>query len=381
MPATLSRSPFSDSRSVADALKRDILEGHYAPDEPLPSVREIAERFRVGMRLARNALRCLVDDGLAYTRERQGTFVSHRAAETRPASQHLERAIVIERPDGTRPHYNHVAYTESYRGLFESRGVEMALARAPSSKAQLESFFSDTIPLQRQGCILVNLPQVELIGWLNELEVPFVLQNFLAYQFSQLPPHSSVVINKVSGAFDATNYLLGLGHRRLGFMGYLPGKPEPDHFQLNVYDGFSAALKCAGVEIHARYLTGRAVNERDEGMRLARDYFERQDLPTAILAQTDNQAACLLDAAHERGLRVPEDISIVGFDGLEEFANTSPPLTTVNDPRRVLATEAAKLLLDIAADPERCPQRRILSCQLTVRQSAGPVPEHRAGEP
>ena len=378
MNQTLARAPFSNSRSVAAALWQDVLEGNYVPHTALPSVREIAERFNVGERLARNALSQLVQDGIAYTLDRQGTFVSEAIPHQETKHSALRRVVVIERSTGTHPAYNETAYFDSYRQLLDQHGVEMHRTRLPLDKSQIRALFPGDIPRHEQGALLVNAHDEQLMAMLNDIGVHFVVQKFIAYSTENLPPHASVVVNKVAGAFDMTNYLLGLGHRRIGFIGTNPHSEDCGPSDFNVYEGFAAALRCNAMGVHTKYLANRAVNDPEEGMRLARAYFERPELPTAILAQCDMQAACLLRAAKERGIRVPEELSIVGFDGLKEFADSDPPLTTVNDPRRVLAREAMQLLIDIAEDPSAGPVRRVISCPLTIRQSAGPAPADEA---
>jgi len=325
--------------------------------------------------VSRNALQELVQDGLAYTVDRQGAFVDDVSAVERSGCA-LECVTIVERPEGTHPAFNRAAYYRSYAEFLSSHQVEMRTARSPGDGQSIEGLLPATTPLDRQGCVLVNVrDQAGLLSWLNDAGVSYVVQNYRHYPRFGLPDHHSVIVNKVAGGFDAVNHLLALGHRKIGFIGSLPQHPDdPEEATFNVYDGYAAALKCAAVDCRPDFLAAPGTNDEPLAMEYARAYLDRPSLPTAVLTQTDILAICIMRIARERGIRIPEDLSVIGVDGLEESAATEPPLTTVTVPRRVLGQEALELLFDVAGGHVKGPQRRVLSCQLTVRKSTGPAP-------
>ncbi|HEX7496353.1 MAG TPA: substrate-binding domain-containing protein, partial [Candidatus Limnocylindrales bacterium] len=104
--------------------------------------------------------------------------------------------------------------------------------------------------------------------------------------------------------------------------------------------------------------------------------------PTAILAMSDVMAVGVMWAAREVGLRVPEEISIVGFDDLDVAPHSNPPLTTVHQPIRQKGEEAARLLLRMIASPDlERPEHKTLDTRLIIRASTARVPVRGGGRP
>lgn len=176
--------------------------------------------------------------------------------------------------------------------------------------------------------------------------------------------------NHYQGAFDLVTHLIGLGHRRIGFIGIAP----KDAHTLRRYKGYAAALRKARLELHEEYTVGPAkgpaFSTQQDGyegmMRLAR--LKRR--PTAVFARNDFTAIGALRAAHELGLRVPGDIAIAGFDDIPLAAYAAPPLTTVSQPIRDQGELAAQILVErIEGRRRRAFALHTMPCQLVVRES------------
>jgi DNA-binding LacI/PurR family transcriptional regulator len=95
------------------------------------------------------------------------------------------------------------------------------------------------------------------------------------------------------------------------------------------------------------------------------------DFPEAVFAASDALAFGAMAAIQEAGLRVPDDIAVMGFDGLDEGIDTQPPLSTVTQPVADLGREAVRMLLSLIDDPDRAPMQRFLPTELTTRRSCG----------
>ncbi len=182
-------------------------------------------------------------------------------------------------------------------------------------------------------------------------------------------PLSYVGIDNYQAAFEATDYLLGLGHRRVGLIvgprsGILRARRR--------YDGYAAALEARGIpcdpalviERHPTMLNGKEAMSRL--LRLPKP-------PTAVFAASDFMAIGAMAAARERGLRVPEDISLMGFDDIEFTNYTSPPLTTVRVPSWDIGHLAVSLLMDMVESGDGQPRRLCLDTQLMLRKSCSPA--------
>lgn len=152
------------------------------------------------------------------------------------------------------------------------------------------------------------------------------------------------------GAQLATEHLLRLGHRRIGFLG---GRPDLESSRLREA-GYRRALAAAGVDVDPTLL--RVADYRQEGAaEPARELLSLPERPTAVFAANDLSAIGTLDVALELGLSVPGDLSVVGFDNVPESALTTPPLTTVSQPMQRMGSEAVTLLIQLmsGAEPSR----------------------------
>ena len=162
---------------------------------------------------------------------------------------------------------------------------------------------------------------------------------------SELPTVDS---DNFAGAVLATNYLLSLGHRRIGFLG---GRADLESARLREA-GFRQAMADAGVTVDDGLV--RVGGYKTETSRApARELLTQDPRPTAIFAGNDLSAIGTMEVARSLDLRIPEDLSVVGFDNVPESALTTPPLTTINQPLQRLGAEALKLLVDLIDGVER----------------------------
>lgn len=168
----------------------------------------------------------------------------------------------------------------------------------------------------------------------------------------------------LKGAVGATQHLLDLGHRRIGF---LAGRVDLESARLRE-NGYREALALAGIAVDDR-LVQVGGYDAATATEPARRLLELDPRPTAIFAANDVTALETMVVARSLGLRVPDDLSVVGFDNVPESALGDPPLTTVEQPIQQMGSEAVRLLLELIEDPSLPPVRVILPTRLVVRQS------------
>jgi LacI family transcriptional regulator len=179
----------------------------------------------------------------------------------------------------------------------------------------------------------------------------------------------NVRINDFEAAAEMTRYLLRLGHRHIGFI-----KGHPNHIASHDRErGFRTALDEAGLapgpaeQGYFTYRSGLSASERLLALRPA---------PTAIFASNDDMAAAAISVAHRRGLAVPGDLSVVGFDDTSLATTVWPELTTVKQPISAMAEAALELLLNDlrtrGTGTKRRFTERVLDHALVVRESSGP---------
>jgi alanine racemase len=169
----------------------------------------------------------------------------------------------------------------------------------------------------------------------------------------------------------ATRHLLERGHRRIGFVAG-PAHYLPTHEKAA---GRLAALRAAGVPADGLVAHGPF---SVQGGRLAlRDLIARpaEERPTGLICSSDLMAIGAVLEAEAHGLRVPDDLSVVGFDGIEAGAWTNPQLTTIEQPIEEIATTAVEALRTLIAEPDRQLPRYVFRPKLVERGSTGPAPD------
>lgn len=186
---------------------------------------------------------------------------------------------------------------------------------------------------------------------------------------SRLP---SVGIDNTAAARSAVEHLLDLGHRRIGLVGHVLDGPQDFPSARERRDGYLGAVEAAGVA-HDPGLEAVGNFSLDGGMEAAAELLDRDDPPTAVFALSDEMAAGALRAARARGLAVPADVSVLGFDDHEMAPALE--LSTVAQPVAAQAQRAAELLLGLLAGEPAEPRRFLLPTRLVRRATtAGPPP-------
>jgi LacI family transcriptional regulator len=191
-------------------------------------------------------------------------------------------------------------------------------------------------------------------------------------------PHEeslNVRIDDFVAAKEITSYLIKLGHREIGFVrGHPNMTASSERFR-----GFAAALEEAGIDadkaaVEQGYFTYRS------GLVAAERLLARERRPTAIFASNDDMAAAVVNIAHRRGLDVPRDLSVVGFDDTMPATTVWPELTTIRQPVAEMAENAIELLMaDLRnGDEGERETERVLRHELIIRDSAAPPTDQRA---
>lgn len=177
----------------------------------------------------------------------------------------------------------------------------------------------------------------------------------------------TVESDSFTGAQQAVHYLVQLGHRRIGF---IAGRPDLRSAVARA-SGYRAGLSAAGISFDPA-LVGVGRYAQDVAREAAEAMLSLDDPPTAVFAANDLSALSIIDVAADRGLRVPEDLSVVGFDDVPEAARAQPALTTVRQPMKRLGAEAVRMVLALLAG-EELPETHIqLPTRLVARGTTAP---------
>ncbi|HSM26435.1 MAG TPA: LacI family DNA-binding transcriptional regulator [Anaerolineaceae bacterium] len=223
------------------------------------------------------------------------------------------------------------------------------------------SYVNKLIQGMVDGLLLV-LPRnpIDYVEFLSSQNFPFVLIDHQGTG-EDCPAIGST---NWQGAYQATNYLVQLGHKRIGFItGWLDLGCAVDRLE-----GFKAALKNNRIPLINELMYEGTFAQLD-GYVGANKFLGLKKPPTAIFASNDVMAMAAMDAAREKGLRVPEDISIIGFDDIPQASLVRPSLTTIRQPLEQMGRTAAQVLLDILRNPINSYKRIELPTELIIRDS------------
>jgi LacI family transcriptional regulator len=181
---------------------------------------------------------------------------------------------------------------------------------------------------------------------------------------------SYVDVDNRGSARQATNHLLRLGHKRVATI----AGPSFAPAACDRSAGYTTAIESFGLHVDESLVYEGDFSEASgrTGMRMLLEHR-----PDAVFAASDRMAAGALNEITAAGLRVPEDIAVVGFDDIERAAHMEPPLTTIRQRPQKMGETALTLLLDLIGDPASPPQRIILPTELIVRASCGSLQDQK----
>lgn len=247
------------------------------------------------------------------------------------------------------------------------RDRDYLLAAEPMEPAQddIPALIERTVRRAHLDGVILVPPQsndIAIIERLERLRVPFVRVS------PGVEPErgASVFVDERRGGFEVTRHLIELGHRDIAFLGGpMPSSMRAPRFRR---DGFLDAMAEAGLSVpDSRILYGDFTFA--SGQRCADEFLGTRKRPTAIVAGNDSMAAGVLSSAARRGLRVPHDLSVTGFDDIEIASIISPSLTTIRQPLEQIGATAADMLLGAQTSGKLDAVGRRLDIELVVRES------------
>jgi LacI family transcriptional regulator len=217
------------------------------------------------------------------------------------------------------------------------------------------------------GAILVTTDlDPELREELRELHVPAVVVDPVGVPDLDTP---TVGATNWAGGLSATEHLIHLGHRRIAFVA---GRPELWCSRARL-DGYRAGLETAGLAVDGDLVVPGEFGY-ESGFRAGERLFGLAEPPTAVFAASDQMALGVYEALRRRGLRVPADVSVVGFDDLPEASWSSPSLTTVRQPLSDMGRLAVRTVHRLVQRETIESPRVELATELVVRDSTAPPP-------
>ncbi len=270
------------------------------------------------------------------------------------------------------PDIGNTFFSEILRGIQQvasDAGITILIADTGGQRLREEGYMRNLLNGRADGALLLAEPQAP---WLD-LPVANARGVRPVVVISEAMPGTrtlSVEIDNVGAAELAVNHLLKLGHRSIA---HLTG-PETNILTAMRREGYRQALRKAGIEPDPAMEIGGDFGVASGIAAFAR-FRQLNPLPTAIFCANDESAMGFISAAHAAGLKVPQDVSVMGFDDIHFAQVFLPPLSTVHQPRSDMGAEAMRLLLSVWAEEE--PQPVILPAALVLRESTARPPPRR----
>ncbi|MGA7109195.1 MAG: LacI family DNA-binding transcriptional regulator [Terracidiphilus sp.] len=259
---------------------------------------------------------------------------------------------------------------QCFEEIAVAHGYEILVSSSNSDPAVLTTCVRRMIERKVEGVAMLTFGEEEpVLDQLAFHEIPLVLAEFQLED----PKASTILLDYATGIRAAVDHLAELGHRKIAFL----AGPHKIHSALTRENNFRAAMEAAGLPIQKKW-----VIECDHTLKGGVAGFDRLQAlttrPTAILCSNDMTAIGVLRAAYHKGLRVPQDLSVVGLDDIDFAEFTLPPLTTIRLSRGDLARAAFEALRQQAEEASNPHMQRefLVSTSLVLRGStAAPAPD------
>ena len=337
---TLPRVP--KYQELAERLRQQIASEELKPGHQLPSFAQMNAEYGIGQSTLERVYTLLERDGLIVRDPGRGTFVS----ESNPLGEVTGLIAVIA------PHsiYKHPYYAQLLQGVQQSAreiGLDILLLH-DASGIQKKKVDGLIIHASKQETLLKFLP-------------PGIPRVSAVYPQEGM---SSVCADDSQGTKDAVHYLFSQGHRRIAFLTEGCAR-QADALSKQRYAAYCEAMQEVGIELKPRWVRylydpwtstnrGAKASFMTHGRQKMLEWLQEDWAAlecTALLCQNDDTAIGVIEALQERGYKVPQDVSVIGFDGTEVAEYFRPRLTTVHVPLREIGEKSVQLLQELVETP------------------------------
>lgn len=341
---------------VHAAILQAIRTGEFEQGQMLPAEKDLGAMYDVDRQTVRRSLGLLVAEGLIEKRVGVGSFVKGFPGLSEPSDGVGTIAFLLPRSSNgldriTEP-FN-AALFSSIEKCCRAESLHLTYMTA----GRIEDL--DRLPSDTVGVLAVSCIDEAVINELNRRGVPSVLVNEFRADVTSVMPDS------LGGAMEGVAHLLGLGHRVVGFISGLQGYVTSEERR----EGFIRALRHASLSWHEMpFAEGDWTF--DGGYSAMQSLLQRSGpVPTAVFAANDVMAFGAIHAISDSGLSVPRDISVLGFDDIDQCRYSIPPLTTIRVDVELTARVVARNLFGLMQSRSRESYRIIVPTHLVVRDS------------
>jgi DNA-binding LacI/PurR family transcriptional regulator len=340
-----------------------IADGELDPGSPLPSVRALSRRLGVSVNTVRTAYGRLQADGLVEVRQGAGTKVARTLGpDSRVAPARFGSNVVGVITAGLVPFY--LPVLEGVEDVAARHGMLVVVATALDSPVRGSLMARRLVARGVDGLIALSLgPPPDVLGG----EAPGSGVPPIVYVDRPGMADHSFVFDAERGARLATAHLVDHGHRRIAMV--TPPVEFPNVRPL--HEGYARALRDAGLPRPSELVVEVPDFTAEAGQEGARRLFDLPDRPSGVFAASDLAAIGLLEGARAAGVRVPEDLAVVGYPDIQAAPWVQPPLTMVAVPAREAGARAMDTLVRLIAAESIPGGEVVLEVELVIRESCG----------
>lgn len=361
---------------LMEDLHHKIIEGEIRPGEKLPSENKLSVEYGVSRQTVRKALQILQNDGYIYAEHGRGTFCSEMLRHTRTSKNIAVVTTYLS-------DYIFPRIVQGIDRIFTENGYSILLKNTRNSRSLEAKCLEELLQKDIEGLIIepsrsqISCRHINLYEMLDAYKIPYV---FIQGVHAQMKDRPQILLNDCRGGYLATKHLTSLGHRRI--IGIF--KSDDTQGQQR-HKGYVQALQEAEIPYDPDlvvwfYTEDRKTHPYEKMRQLAE---ERKNQPfDAVVAYNDQVAIEVIRALGDMGLRVPEDVSVTGYDDSYLAATCKVPLTTVAHPQERLGEMAAELLLRIIREGNLKEEEThiLMEPELVVRESTREFSDGRFGK-
>ncbi len=330
---------------LKNEIESKINQGKYKPGDKLPTEHELSEEFNISRHTVRKAMDILLNEGLLSRKPGVGTFLSKNTKKPSKIIGFVSLSV------------HDYIFSNIFHGIesvLHSRGYQLLLASSQSDQSREKDILKELIRKNVDGLIIepahsaINYPNISLLERFVNNDIPVVM---LDSKFENNNFHY-VGVDDIKGGYLATRALIELGHNRIALVYSRVHLPLIDRFK-----GFKKALEEEGLPIYLNYVKEcthtelEDLNDFEEQMERATiELMSNKNQPTAIFCVNDQLAVSMKEILEKQGYRIPQDVSLIGYDDSDLVKLGNISISSVAHPKEMAGRKAAKIILDCIDD-------------------------------
>ncbi len=345
---------------IENDIKTRIQNGEYKVGDQIASQNEMAKEYNVSLITVKKALTNLISQGILLGRVGKGTFIANKLRQF-DLQEHKSIGVVLRNLE--HPFFSKVI--EAAEREADKHDYHFLISSSSGNKGKEETQIKRFRSIGVSGLIIASLSleytASKIIRRINDEGFPYI-----AVSYIHDPDIWFVGADNELGGYLAGKHLVECGYKKIGYIHAGKGNILGDVRK----NGFWRALDEGGVEVHSNYVyyLEDEPMRYESGYKIGKHFVKLKDRPEALFIYTDSAALGFLKAVTEKGMKVPDDVAIVGYNNIDSARMATVPLTTISQPVEEIGKKAAVALIQRIHKIEQ-PNRHIFKPELVIRES------------